>query len=127
MHSATPVMIGQSWLGVEQVFTEPSTVTLSQAQPEPKRVAPAVENFDLNSSNEPKAASIACASLPDGALAPPGCITFQNNEWLKWPPPLLRTAARISSGTAAMSPINSVIDLRCRSSCPSRALFRFAT
>ena len=39
-----------------------SAPTINQAQPLPKRVAPAVLNFVLKSSNEPNAASIAVAT-----------------------------------------------------------------
>ena len=36
-------------------------------------------------------------------MPPPlGLMIVQNIEWLAWPPPLLRTAARMSSGTFSM-------------------------
>ena len=44
--------------------------------------------------------SIASPSAPAGAPPAPGAIIFQNTVWLTWPPPLLRTAVRMSSGTA---------------------------
>ena len=34
-----------------------------------------------------------------GRAAAVGESSFQKSEWLAWPPPLLRTAARISTGT----------------------------
>jgi len=30
-----------------------------------------------------------------GSPPPPFFINVQNNEWFQWPPPLLRTAARM--------------------------------
>ena len=43
--------------------------------------------------------------------APPafGAISVQNIEWFQWPPPLLRTAPRMSSGTVAM-PLHQVVE-----------------
>ena len=32
-------------------------------------------------------------------LAPPGLMISQKSVWLAWPPPLLRTAVRMLSGT----------------------------
>lgn len=97
--SAISPIIGLSWLGVEQTSTEPSSFTQSHAQPEPKRVAAAAAKAVLNASNEPNLASIAAARSPLGAEAPPGVMTFQKREWLRCPPPLLRTAASLSAGT----------------------------
>jgi len=73
-------MRGLSWLAVEQIDRLPSLSATSQAHPEPKRVAAAAANCSLNASNEPKEASIAVASSPSGAFAPPGEMTFQNKE-----------------------------------------------
>jgi DNA recombination protein RmuC len=88
-------------------------LTHSQAQPEPKRVAPALAKASLKASNEPKAASIAAAARsPERGLGTAGGDHFQNNVWLTWPPPLLRTTVRMSSGTAARSEISSPICLQ---------------
>jgi 1,4-alpha-glucan branching enzyme len=54
----------------------------SQAQPEPKRVAPALANSSLNLSKPPNVALIASASLPFGAPPLPGPRIVQKNEWL---------------------------------------------
>ena len=59
-----------------------SDPTDSHAQPLPKRVLAASENCFFISSKEPKALLMALASSPEGALAPPGAIHFQNLEWL---------------------------------------------
>jgi len=72
-------MMGLSWLAVEHTESWPSLLH-SQAQPEPKRVVAALAKASLKLSKEPNAALMASASLPEGALAPPGAIIFQNNE-----------------------------------------------
>ena len=48
----------------------------------------------------PEGLLIASASLPDGLPADLALRSFQKKEWFTWPPPLLRTAVRIASGTA---------------------------
>ena len=70
--SATPFMQGLSWFGVEVTASEPSACTTSHAQPEPKRVAPALAKACLKASNPPSSASIAAASWPVGAPPPEG-------------------------------------------------------
>jgi hypothetical protein len=77
-----PGMSGTSWLAVEQTSTLPPLCTQSQAQPEPKRVTPALENSSLNFSKLPNASSIATASAPVGTLEPPGVMISQNKLWL---------------------------------------------
>ena len=41
-------------------------------------------------------------------------MMVQNMEWFEWPPPLLRTTLRMSSGTAFRSVIRSSTDLAAR-------------
>ena len=81
--------------------------TTNQAQPEPKRVAPAFANSSLNASKLPNFASIAVASSPTGCPPPFGDRIVQKNVWLACPPPLLRTAVRIASGTSFKFATNS--------------------
>src|SRR5215510_8696196 len=95
---------------------------MSQAHPDPNRVAPAAANCSLNLSNEPRSRLMAAASSPVGCPPPFGFIQFQNAEWFQCPPPLLRTAGG-SFETAARI---SSIDLFAHS-FPSRALLRFVT
>jgi hypothetical protein len=100
----------------------------SQAQPEPKRPTPAALNFSLKVSKLPKAPVMACATCPTGAPPAFGPMIFQNIEWLMWPPPLLRTAVRIFSGTMAQLFANSSsIVLPARSGADSSALLRLVT
>ena len=58
----------------------------------------------LKVSKSPKSALICLAMSPVGWPPMPdelaGPMMLQNMVWLEWPPPLLRTAARISSGTS---------------------------
>src|SRR5262249_46665635 len=120
-------MIGLSWFGLE-VISIALPLLISHAHPEPKRVAPAAANFSLNVSKLPKLLLMALARLPTGAPPLPGPMIVQNIEWLMWPPPLLRTAVRIASGTAAqLLASSSSIDLPARSGADSSALFRFVT
>ena len=46
---------------------------------------------------------MASARSPLGSPPPSGPMICQNMEWLTWPPPLLRTAVRMPSGTAFRS------------------------
>ena len=66
-----------SWLGVLSMVRPPLASAISQAQPLPNRPAHALANCSLNLSNPPKALSIAAASAPPGAFAPPGAISSQ--------------------------------------------------
>src|SRR6185295_7866680 len=61
--------------------------------------------------------------------APPalGAMSFQNIEWLTWPPALLRTAPRMFSGTEARSPMSASADLASSTAWPARALFKLVT
>ena len=104
--------------------SEPSAFTTSQAQPEPKRVAPAFANASLKASKPPSSASIAAPRSPTGAPPPFGLSIFQKKAWLAWPPPLLRTAPCLSAGREAISESNSQIDLPSRS-VPAMASFNF--
>jgi hypothetical protein len=105
----------------------PPDSTEIHVQPEPKRVAPAWLTFCFTSSKLPSLAS-ASASRPAGGAPPPfGPMICQNSEWLAWPPPLLRTAVRMSSGTAFRLLISSSTLLFCRSGYFSSAAFRLLT
>ena len=55
---------------------------------------------------------MASAALPVGAPPAFGASSVQNSEWLAWPPPLLRTAVRMASGSAFRSLIRSSTLLR---------------
>src|SRR5690348_4567170 len=117
-------MTGLSWLGVEEIST-PEPVFNSQAQPEPKRPTPAALNFSLKAADVRQAMVIACVTLPTGAPPALGPIIFQSIEWLMWPPPLLRTAVRIFSGTMAqLLAKSSSMVLSARSGADSNALLR---
>ena len=55
-------------------------------------------------------------------------MMVQNIEWLMWPPPLLRTAVRMFSGTMAqLLASSSSMLLPARSGADSSALFRLVT
>jgi hypothetical protein len=85
-------------------------------------------NFSLNVSKLPKAPVMACATLPIGGPPALGAMIFQNMEWLMWPPPLLRTAVRMFSGTMAqLFAKSSSIVLPARAGADSSALFRLVT
>src|SRR5262249_32261593 len=76
----------------------------------------------------PKVPWMAWATLPTGAPPPPPFMIFQNIEWFMCPPPLLRTAVRIDSGTMAqLLARSSSTVLLARSGADSRALFRLVT
>src|SRR4029077_11636192 len=85
-------------------------VSRSHVQPEPKRLTPASLTCVLRSSSEPNVESIAAARSPLGEPPPLGLIVSQNSEWFAWPPPLLRTAVRLSSGTWSRFEISASID-----------------
>ena len=104
-------MSGLSWFGVEVTASLPSLPTMSQAQPEPKRVAAALLKASLKAPNPPSSLAIACASAPVGSPPPPGFMIVQNSEWFAWPPPLFRTAVRIASGKALRLAISCSIGL----------------
>ena len=67
------------------------------------------------------------AEAPPGTVSPgspplPGPITVQNREWFACPPPLLRTAPRMSSGTAFRSLMSASTLFASRSALPAIAL-----
>ncbi len=94
-----PSISGLSWLAVLSTTTFLSGVTLSHAQPEPKRLMAALVKASLNFSKPPTSRSMALATSPTGSPPPLGDITVQNSEWLAWPPPLLRTGPCKFSGS----------------------------
>ena len=116
-------MIGLSWLAVLSIASLPDDDT-SHAQPLPNRVVAALANCSLKLSKPPNWLAITSAILPVGAPPAFGAISVQNSEWLAWPPPLLRTAVRIASGSAFRSLIRSSTLFACRSGCASSAAFR---
>src|SRR5699024_11484103 len=75
----------------------------------------------------PNLAFILSASSPLGSPPPLGLNVFQKKLWLACPPPLLRTAVRISAGTLSKSLIKSSTDFDFKSACPSTAPFNFVT
>ncbi len=64
---------------------------------------------------------------PPTPSEPTGPMRFQKAVWLEWPPPLLRTAVRIYSGTWAGSRTRSSTDLAASSGWLARAAFRLLT
>ena len=94
-----PSLSGVSWLALLSTTTFLSGVTLSHAQPLPKRVSAALVKASLNFSKPPRSLSIALATSPLGSPPPLGDMTVQNREWLAWPPPLLRTGPCRFSGS----------------------------
>ena len=56
-------------------------VSISQAQPLPKRVTPALVNCSLNPSKLPNVDLIASPRAPVGAPPALGAIHFQNAVW----------------------------------------------
>src|SRR5688500_2425506 len=121
-----PSISGLSWLGVLVTSSLPLLST-THAQPLPKRVVPAWLTAVLNFSKSPNAPLIASATAPVGAPPALGAISFQNIEWFQWPPPLLRTAALMSSGTLLMPFSRSSRLLLCSSGCLSSAALRLVT
>src|SRR4051794_39158435 len=112
MIGVLPSMIGLSWLAVLSIANLPPEDT-SHAQPLPNRVVAALANCSLKLSKPPNVPLIRSAILPVGAPPPFGDIRGQNSEWLAWPPPLLRTAVRIASGSPLRSLIRSSTLLDC--------------
>ncbi len=101
--------------------------TTNQAQPEPKRPVAAVLKAAFISSKLPNVSSIASLIVPVGCPPALGAIISQKNVWFAWPPPLLRTAVRISSGIAFISEIRSSTDFSPNSGCFSIAAFKLVT
>src|SRR5699024_1850818 len=121
-----PSETGLSWFGVLVISSSP-LLTTNQAQPEPKRPAAAASNLLWKSSKLPNVSLILSATEPFASPPPFGDKISQKKLWFKCPPPLLRTAVRISSGTASKFLISSSNDLLSRSLCPSNAAFNFVT
>ena len=67
------------------------------------------------------------AIAPEGSPPPLGFMICQNMVWLTWPPPLLRTTVRTSSGTALRSLRSSSAVFLPRSGCFSIAPLRLVT
>src|SRR3989441_4179040 len=101
-----PSINGLSWFGVLTIDSLPPS-SISHAQPLPNRPTAAFANSSLNLSKLPNAELIALPRAPVGAPPAPGPIHFQNWLWFQWPPPLLRTAVRMASGTLLMPRHNS--------------------
>ena len=71
---------------------------------------------------------LADARLPTGAPPLPGPMICQNMLWFQCPPPLLRTAVRMFSGTIAqLLASSSSMLFDARAGADSRALLRFVT
>ena len=77
-------------MGSETISSLPVLLTISQAQPLPKRPRPAASNFSLNASKLPKVAVMSSASAPVGAPPAWGARLRQKAVWLTCPPALLR-------------------------------------
>ena len=69
----------------------------------------ALANASLKASKPPSSALMASASLPAGSPPLPLPRIVQNSEWLACPPPLLRTAVRMFSGTLSNLAISDSI------------------
>src|SRR5579863_5133813 len=111
-----PWLRGESWLAVVMTFSLPPWLT-SQPHPEPNCLAVVSLKVFLKASKSPKSLLIWSARTPEGAPPPPDlgdAMMFQNMVWLEWPPPLLRTTLRMSSGTALRSLMRSSTDLAAR-------------
>jgi hypothetical protein len=120
-----PSITGESWFGVD-LTARPVPSQTSHVQPEPKRLTPASFTAAFRSPTPPKASEIASASSPEGSPPPFGPMISQKSVWLAWPPPLLRTAARLSSGIESM--LVSTVSIDCSAnSVPSIAALRFVT
>src|SRR5688572_20426875 len=121
-----PSISGLSWFGELVIDSLPPSLS-SHTQPLPKRPAPAFAHSSLNLSKLPNAELMASPALPVGEPPALGAIHFQNMLWFQWPPPLLRTAVRMASGTLLMPRQRSSTLLPCRSGWFCSALFKFVT
>ena len=65
------------------------------------------------------------AGFPLGAPPLPGPMMRQKNEWLLWPPALLRTPVRIASGTFERSAIKALTGRDARAGRSLRKLLAF--
>src|SRR5512132_3945422 len=111
-----PSMRGLSWFGVLVMVSLPPSLT-SHTQPLPNRPTPAFPHCSLNASKLPKEAAIASPAFPVGAPPALGAIHVQNLLWFQCPPPLLRTAVRMSSGMLLISRHRSSRLFDCSSGC----------
>src|SRR6187431_1009045 len=118
-------MSGVSWFGVD-LTASPVPSQTSHVQPEPNRLTPASFTCFFSSSALPNTSEIASASAPTGSPPPSGDMISQNSEWFACPPPLLRTAVRLSSGMASRFASTDSIGWSIHS-VPSSAAFRFVT
>ena len=66
-------------------------LSITHAQPLPKRPIAAFLNSSFSESKPPNETLIASAIAPLGAPPPFGPMISQNIVWFAWPPPLLRT------------------------------------
>ncbi|MOA11482.1 hypothetical protein D3C78_1314260 [compost metagenome] len=118
-----PCISGLSWLPLLSTTRVFCGVTLSQAQPLPKRVSAALVKASLKASKPPSWASMVCARAPCGSPPPCGDITVQNRLWLACPPPWLVTAPRRFSGSCPTAP-SSFSTGHSAHSVPSMAALR---
>src|SRR5580700_9006553 len=118
--------MGLSWLGVDMMWTSPP-LPASQTHPLPNCFTPASLNLVWKSLKLPKDFLMTSAIAPLGSPPPLGFMIFQYIEWFMCPPPLLRTVARMSSGTALRSRSSSSALFDWRLGYFSRAAFRFLT
>ena len=100
---------------------------MSHAQPLPKRPIAAFFISSFSLSKPPNERLIASAIAPVGAPPALGPMICQNIEWFTWPPPLLRTAVRMASGTLLMPFSRSSMLFDASSGAFSSAAFRFVT
>jgi hypothetical protein len=119
------VISGESWFGVETT-ARPVPSQISQVHPEPNRLTPPSFTAARSWSASPKVSATASPNAPDGSPPPPGFMISQKREWFAWPPPLLRTAARLSSGISSSS-ASTCSSGRPSHSLPSSALLRLST
>ena len=124
---------GRDWATTQAVQDEHTIVLLPSWWPDgvnvtlPNRAPAALLHSALKLSKLPKAELIPLPIFPVGAPPAFGAIHVQNFEWFQWPPPLLRTAVRMPSGTVLMSRQSSSTLLPASSGCFSSAVFRFVT
>ena len=122
----SPWSHGESWFGVEYTASAVPSQT-SQLQPLPKRFTPPSISAAFSWSKPSNVASIASASAPPGGAPPPsGLMICQNSVWFAWPPALLRTAVRFSSGISSRS-ASTCSTGRSAHSVPASAAFALST
>ena len=87
---------------------------------------PASISCRFSSSTESKVSAIAAASSPSGSPPPSGPMISQKSVWFAWPPALLRTGIRLSSGSESRFASTSWTGLSAQS-VPSSAAFALST